>query len=257
MRFDSNRRTITAGFGFGLAVIDGQLKGYNIQVAPGIKANQVWAGAVAVYTADGDSTAFAFVRRSSPQLEAMCHKFNVVTKEFYQIQSISVSDRAIGIVGLTAYGYRLFVVGYAGLPHESQIGDLIVATGDETFSPTEGHWFLHVKSPKLWTVTTTPSIVGRDFVYANGWKAPFLPYQGESLEWVESDETLAEAIGVFGEYISTATNGHVSHNFAETKFQRRYMPNTRLHDVEIGHQCGIGIDCENVVHFWGTRPEEV
>lgn len=257
MRFDSNRRTIAAGFGFGLAVVNGQLKGYNIQVAPGVKADQVWAGAVAVYTADGDSTAFAFVRRSSPQLEAMCHKFNVVTKEFYAIQSISVSDRAIGIVGLTAYGYRLFVVGYAGLPHESQDADLIVATGDETFSPTEGHWFLHVKSPFLWTVTTTPSIAGRSFIYADGWKARFLPYQGESLEWVESDETLAEAIGVFGEYISTATNGHVSHNFAESKFQRRYMPNTRLHDVEIGHQCGIGRDFGNNVYFWGTRPEEV
>lgn len=255
MRFDSNRRTIAAGFGFGLAVIDGQLKGYNIQVAPGVKADQVWAGAVAVYTADGDSTAFAFVRRSSPQLETMCHKFNTLVKEFYTIQSVSVSDRAIGVVGLTAYGYRLFVIGYAGLPHESQVDELIVTTGDEIFSPTEGHWFLHVKSPKLWTVTTTPSVVGRDFVYTDGWKAPFLPYQGESLEWQESEP--ADAIGAFGEYKSVIFNESISHNFAETKFQRRYMPNTRLHDVEIGHQCGIGKDFGNNVCFWGTRPEEV
>jgi hypothetical protein len=255
MRFGSNGRTIAAGFGFGLAVVDGKLKGYNINVAPGIKANQVWAGAVAVYTADNDSTAFAFVRRPSPQLEAMCHKFNALARDFYTIQSVSVSDRAIGIVGLTAYGPRLFVVGYAGLPHESQDADLIVATGDETFSPTEGHWFLHVKSPFLWTVTTTPSIAGRSFIFADGWKAPFLPYQGESLEWQESEP--ADAIGTFGEYKSVIFNEHINHNFAETKFQRRYMPNTRLHDVEIGHQCGIGRDFGNNVYFWGTRPEEV
>jgi hypothetical protein len=25
-------------------------------------------------------------------------------------------------------------------------------------------------------------------------------------------------------------------------------------DIEIGHQCGIGLTADGVVHFWGTKP---
>ena len=258
MRFSQSMPQIGAGVSFGLAIESGRLKGYNTNVPTVKNPTGVWAGAVGVVTHDTDKVT-AFVRRSHTQLEAMVAKFNAMTADWYVVQSVDVSDRAIGAIGLTQYGYKLVVVGYDDLPHQSNISDLLVTTGDGSFCPDEGEWYIAVKSPRLWNVASVPILAGDMWLYSQGWKTLFLPYQPEvEVEWLKCEETRGEGLGVFGNYIVSQYKGEVSFNqsLTEGKYQRRYMPiRTDWVNVAIGHQCGIGITYKDVVYFWGTQPQ--
>jgi hypothetical protein len=255
MRFTESMPQIGAGVGFGLAIRHGVVLGYDISVPTVQKPTGVWAGSVGVVAHQDGLT--AFIRRPHVQLEAMVAKFNKLVMDFYTVQSVSVSDRAIGAIGLTQYGYRLVVVGYDGLPHQSQVSDLLISTGDESFTPTDGTWFIGVKSPRLWTVASSPILVGNGWVYSQGWKSLLLPYQPNvEVEWVECEDTRGESIGVFGDYLVSQYEGFVSFSSAltEGKYQRRYMPvREDWKDISIGHQCGIGTTSDDVVYFWSTQ----
>lgn len=256
MRFDESMPQIAAGMGFGLAIEGNTLRGYGIAVPTVSNPTGVWAGAVGVVTHDTDKVT-AFVRRPQAQLEAMVVKFNELTADWYVVQSVSVSDRAIGAIGLTQYGYKLIVVGYDGLPHQSTVSDLLVSTGDESFTPNDGEWFIAVKSPRLWNVGIYPIVTNGVWVYSQGWRAPLVPYQVGDLDWSESDDCRGESLGVYGEYLVSQYEGfvHFSPSLTEGKYQRRYMPvREDWLDVDLGHQCGIGRTPDGV-YFWGTQPQ--
>ena len=256
-------RTISAGMGFGLAIVNGKLTGYGIAV-PEFKCDTVAAGAVGVAADTTNGTVKAFTRRPSPQLQAMVAKFHevVASMELYTISDIAVSDRAVGIIGMGRYGYRLAVVGYTGLPHQSNVSDIEVAVGDESFVPTAGSsgWLLAVKSPRHWQVTNAVpdlTITNKWLYSATGWKAPFSHYTPDAeLEWLES-EYYGDCVAAYADYVATINGGAVypSQNLGN-QYQVRYIPTWHgWAEVVFGHQCGMGRAIDGQVYFWGTQPQ--
>ncbi len=255
-------RKIAAGMGFGLSVQNGQLVGHNIS-APRFACDHVAAGAVGVAVNSATAELTAFVRRPSEQLGALVAKFTdeVCKLNLYTVTDVAVSDRAIGIVGQDAYGYRLAVVGYAGLPHQSSVSDLIVDDG-RLFQPdpsTTG-WLIAVKSPLRWQVTNAaPALaVTNEWLYSpEGEKAPFSHYSPDTgLEWMHS-EYHGDCVAAYADYVATVNDGVVypSSNLGN-QYQVRYMPTWRgWTDLAFGHQCGIGRAEDGSVHFWGTQPQ--
>ena len=255
-------RTISAGMGFGLAVSNGKLTGYGIAV-PEFVCDTVAAGAVGVAADTANGTVKAFIRRPSAQLETMVDKFYevVASMELYTISDIAVSDRAIGVIGMGRYGYRLAVVGYTGLPHQSVPSDLEVAVGDESFVPTAGStgWLLAVKSPRHWQATNAVPdlVVTNKWLYsATGWRAPFSHYTPDTeLQWLESDS--GDCVAAYADYVATVVGGtlYAPANMIN-QYQVRYIPTWHgWAEVVFGHQCGMGRSVDGSVYFWGTQPQ--
>lgn len=255
-------RTISAGMGFGLATVNGKLVGYGITV-PEFECDVVAAGAVGVAADTASGVVKAFTRRPSPQLEAMVTKFHevVTSMELYTVSDIAVSDRAVGIIGMGRYGYRLAVVGYTGLPHQSAVSDLEVAVGDESFVPTAGStgWLLAVKSPRHWQVTNAvPDItVTNKWLYsATGWRAPFSHFSPDTeLQWLESDS--GDCVAAYADYVATVVDGTLyAPATMVNQYQVRYIPTWHgWAEVVFGHQCGMGRTVDGQVYFWGTQPQ--
>lgn len=255
-------RKIAAGMGFGLSIQNGQLVGHNVN-APRFACDMVAAGAVGVAVNSTTAELTTFVRRPSEQLGALVSRFTevVASLHLYTVTDVAVSDRAIGIVGQGAYGYRLAVVGYAGLPHQSSPADLEVSFGDDWFEPDPSStgWLLAVKSPRRWQVTNAVPFmtVTNEWLYTDGWKAPFSHYSPDTgLEWLES-EYYGSCVAAYADYVATVNDGAVypSGNLGN-QYQVRYMPSrTDWTDLAFGHQCGIGRAEDGSVHFWGTQPQ--
>jgi hypothetical protein len=255
-------RTISAGMGFGLAIVNNKLAGYGIAV-PEFKCDTVAAGAVGVAADTTNGTVKAFTRRPSPQLQAMVAKFHevVASMELYTISDIAVSDRAVGIIGMGRYGYRLAVVGYTGLPHQSNVADIEVAVGDESFVPTAGStgWLLAVKSPRHWQATNAVPdlVVTNKWLYsATGWRAPFSHYTPDTeLQWLESDS--GDCVAAYADYVATVVDGTLyAPSTMVNQYQVRYIPTWHgWAEVVFGHQCGMGRAVDGQVYFWGTQPQ--
>jgi len=258
-------RTISAGMGFGLAIVNGKLTGYGITV-PDFACDIVAAGAVGVAADTASGVVKAFTRRPSPQLRAMVDKFHeqMTLRDFYMISDIAVSDRAVGVIGLDKNShYRLLVVGYDGLPHQSTIGDLKTASGDECFMPADGSsgWLLAIKSPTHWQVTNAVKslTVTNKWLYSpNGWKAPFSYYNPDvDLEWLEPENGGSDCVAAYADYVATVVDGTLyAPATMVNQYQVRYIPTWHgWAEVVFGHQCGMGRTVDGQVYFWGTQPQ--
>lgn len=256
MRYNQPR-VLAAGNGFAIAAVGSKLHGFNIEVPELDNATSVAAGCVAVAVlTDGLR---AWVRRPSKNgvLEAICAKVNDAALEFYSIVSASVSDRAVGFTGYDSRGDAHYVViGVVGLPQDATVQEIVVARSD---TPLGGDWHVAVKSPTLFQIAKSQIVVSTDWVHTLGWKAVFFNYSPLAHmepDWVEDGQP--DAISVYGKYTMEVAEGYAYFEGAEgagLPYQVRHMPLRQdWVDVEIGHQCGIGLTRDGEVHFWGTQP---
>lgn len=256
MRYNTPR-TLGAGNGFAIAVTNGRLQGFNIEVPAVDNVVAVAAGCVAVVAlTDG---LCAWVRRPSKNgvLEAICAKVNDLALGMFSVVSISVSDRAVGFTAFDRYGLRLFVVGVNSLPQDATVADIVTFSGDGVLDGTQEKWHVGVKSPSYFQVARDPIVVSDRWVHTVGWKAIFSHFnpdvEGE-LEWVEDGSP--NAISVHGKYAMGVEDGYAYFEGGDgLPYQVRNMPLRHdWIDVEIGHQCGVGLTGDGKVHFWGTQP---
>ena len=256
MRYNEPR-VLAAGNGFAIAAVGSKLHGFNIEVPELDNATSVAAGCVAVAVlTDGLR---AWVRRPTKNgvLEAICAKVNDAALEFYSIVSASVSDRAVGFTGYDSRGEAHYVVvGVTGLPQDATIQEIVVARSD---TPLGGDWHVAVKSPTLFQIAKSAIVASTDWIHTVGWKAVFFNYSPLAHmepDWVEDGQP--DAISVYGKYTMEVAEGYAYFGGAEgagLPYQVRNMPLRQdWVDVEIGHQCGIGLTRGGEVHFWGTQP---
>lgn len=256
MRYNEPR-VLAAGNGFAIAAVGSKLHGFGIDVPEIDNATSVAAGCVAVAVlTDGLR---CWVRRPTKNgvLEAIAAKINDAALEFYSITSVSVSDRAVGFTGYNSYGEAHYVViGVVGLPQDATVQEIVTARSD---SPLGGDWHIAVKSPTFFQIAKNQIVVSTDWVHTLGWKAVFFNYSPLAHmepDWVEAGNP--DAISVYGKYTMEIVNGTAYFDGVVGEglpYQVRNMPNRwDWVDVEIGHQCGIGLTADGVVHFWGTKP---
>ena len=253
MRYNQPR-VLAAGNGFAIAAVGSKLHGFGIEVPEITNATAVAAGCVAVAVlTDGLR---AWVRRPSKNgvLEAICAKVNDAALEFYSIVSASVSDRAVGFTGYDSRGEAHYVVvGVTGLPQDSTVQEIVTARSD---SPLGGDWHIAVKSPTLFQIAKNQIVASTDWIHTLGWKAVFFNYSPLAHmepDWVEDGQP--DSISVYGKYTMETAEGYAYFSGDATPYQVRYMPLRQdWVDIEIGHQCGIGLTRDGEVHFWGTQP---
>jgi hypothetical protein len=256
MRYNQPR-VLAAGNGFAIAAVGSKLHGFGIDVPDITNATSVAAGCVAVAVLTDGLRCWTRRPTKNGVLEAIAAKINDAALEFYSIVSVSVSDRAVGFTGYDSRGEAHYVVvGVTNLPQDATVQEIVVARSD---APLGGDWHIAVKSPTLFQIAKNQIVVSTYWVHTLGWKAVFFHYSPLAHmepDWVEDGHP--DAISVYGKYKMEVGEGYAYFDGAEgagLPYQVRNMPLRQdWVDVEIGHQCGIGLTADGVVHFWGTKP---
>jgi hypothetical protein len=259
MRYNQPR-VLAAGNGFAIAAVGSKLHGFGIEVPEITNATAVAAGCVAVAVLTDGLRCWTRRPTKNGVLEAIAAKVNDAALEFYSIVSVSVSDRAVGFTGYNSYGEAHYVViGTVGLPQDATVQEIVTARSD---NPLGGDWHVAVKSPTLFQIAKNQIVVSTDWVHTLGWKAVFFNYSPLAHmepDWVEDNHP--DAVSVYGKYRMEVAEGYAYFDYLDgvqvpgLPYQVRNMPLRQdWVDIEIGHQCGVGLTADGVVHFWGTKP---